>query len=205
MIIHPRHPIRATIDDTYYFLSSMIERFPSLLNDWMAEQEQEVGTFAKEFSEGDPEVYLSTYQSQIQRIDPCYYEIELFNQSMLIMTYSYYESTIYRFAKETESDNRPSCIAEKEGSSLDEVSLKISSYLFDTIRPLRNELCHNNNGTLFIEATESEKSNILELVRKGILSINDEKIIISDSSFILQTLEIEHKLLCNLADICGYK
>lgn len=205
MALRLQHPIRAIITDTYRFLSSMIERFPALLEDWMAEQEQEVDTFAKEFSEGDPEIYRSTYLSQIQRIEPCYYEIELFNQSMLIMTYSYYESIIYRLAKETGSENRPSSIATKAGSTLDEESLKVSSYLFETIRPLRNELCHNNNGTLFVEATENEISNIRELEKEKIISICDGKITIFDRDFISQTLEKEYKLLHNLADICGYK
>ena len=93
------HPIKQMINSQYGFLSSMLDRFPSLLNEWIKRQEEEVEQLAREYAEGDYEVYRDTYNSEISRVDPCYDEELLFNQAMLIMVYSYYESFLCRFAK----------------------------------------------------------------------------------------------------------
>ena len=95
------HPIKQMIDSQYGFLSSMLYRFPSLLDEWIEKQKEEVEQLAKEYAEGDYEVYRDTYNSEISRIDPCYDEELLFNQAMLIMVYSYYESFLCRLAKES--------------------------------------------------------------------------------------------------------
>lgn len=40
------HPIRLLITNQYQFLSSMFNRFPSLLNNWIDQQEKEVNKLA---------------------------------------------------------------------------------------------------------------------------------------------------------------
>lgn len=182
----------------------MLDFYPYLVNEWIEKQKKEVEELARKYAEGDEEVYRDTYSSEISRID-CYNEEQLFNQAMLIMIYSYYESTLLRLAKEIKEDEaRPSVIANHFGVILDDELLNISNYLFKTILPLRNELCHNNNGTLYSREKDNERA-IAELERKKYLFIDNDGISIIDRSFIKKVLIDEHKLLLKLAEICGYK
>lgn len=200
------HPIKRMICDQHEFLSSMLVRFPSLLVEWICKQEEEVEQLAKTESDGDYEIYASIYNSEISRIEPCYEEELLFYQAMLIMVYSYYESTLLRLSKENGIDTPwPSKIAEKFGKILEDEYLQISDFLFYTICPLRNQLCHNNEGTLFIKSSEEEIANVENLVQKKVLFIEDGRITFIDKNFIKKILEDEYKLLIKLAEMCGYR
>ena len=202
------HPINQMINSQHGFLSSMLDFYPYLVNDWIEKQKKEVEELAKEYAEGDDEVYRDIYNSEISRIDSCYDEEQLFNQAMLIMIYSYYESFICRLAKEcglnVKTDARPSSIAEKHGNTIEGEYLKISTFLHEKILPLRNELCHNNNGTLYSREEDNEKA-IVELERKGYIYIGNDGISIINRAFIKKVLDDANKLLLKLAEICGYK
>lgn len=200
------HPIKQMINSQYGFLSSMLDRFPSLLDEWIEKQKVEVEQLAKEYAMGDDEVYRDTYNFEISRIDPCYDEELLFNQAMLIMVYSYYESILCRLAKECDvKEESPSAIAAKQNASIDGEYLKISTFLFNTMRPLRNQLCHNNNGTLYVMSKDEEIENINKLIQKKYISEDDERIYITNRKFIKQVLDGENKLLLKLAEICGFR
>ena len=197
------------INSQYGFLSSMLDRFPSLLDEWIEKQKEEVEQLAKESAGEDFEVYRGIYSSEISRIDPCYDEEQLFNQAMLIMVYSYYESTLLRLATEIhEEEARPSVIAKHFGENLDDELSKISNYLFKTVYPLRNQLCHNNQGTLFARSTnrkEEQIENVEKLVERKFIKMDDGRIASIDRTFIKKILDGEHKLLLKLAEICGFK
>ena len=202
------HPIKQMINSQHGFLSSMLDFYPYLVNDWIEKQKKEVEKLAREYADGDDEVYRDTYDSEISRIDSCYDEELLFNQAMLIMIYSYYESFLCRLAKESglnvKTDARPSSIAKEHDKTIEGEYLKIATFLHEKILPLRNELCHNNNGTLYSREEDNERA-IAELERKGYISIGNDGISTIDRSFIKKVLEGEHKLLLKLAEICGYK
>ena len=102
------------------------------------------------------------------------------------------------------TDARPSSIAEKHGNTIEGEYLKISTFLHEKILPLRNELCHNNNGTLYSREEDNEKA-IAELERKGYISIGNDGISIINRAFIKKVLDDANKLLLKLAEICGYK
>ena len=176
----------------------MIDFFPHLLNEWVENQKLEVEQLSREIAEGDYDIYSDIYNSEIKRIDPCYDEELLFNQAMLIMVYSYYESCLGRLAKEcglnVKTDARPSLIAKAKNGTIAGEFLKISTFLHDTILPLRNELCHNNNGTLYSREEDNERT-IAELERKGYISMGNDGISIIDREFIKQVLDGENKLL----------
>jgi len=200
------HPIKQMINSQYGFLSSMLDRFPSLLEEWIEKQKKEVEQLAKEYAEGDDEVYRDTYSSEISRIDPCYDEELLFNQAMLIMVYSYYESMLRRLAKECNAKEEwPSAIAAKYNVTIDGEYLKIATFLHNTTLPLRNQLCHNNNGTLYARRKDDEIENINKLIQKKYISEDDGRIYITNRNFVKQVLDGEHKLLLKLAEICGFK
>lgn len=207
MISIPNH-IRLLITEQYSFLSSILYKFPFLHSRWIEEQEKEIKILANSESNGEFEIYQSIYQSEMSKFDCCFDEELLFNQAMLIMAYSYYDSILMRIAKEEAlQSGRPSEIAGKHGVILDYEYMEISEYLHDTILPLRNQLCHNNNGTLFIRNKDSkgyEKLNIQKLIECKKIEIEDGIIYIKDSHFIQETLDREYRLLIKLADICGY-
>ena len=66
-------------------------------------------------------------------------------------------------------------------------------------------MCHNNNGTLFINRSQEEIENIRGLEKEGHLQIEDGCIYITDIKFIENTLKIEEHILTELSVICGYK
>lgn len=202
------HPIKQMINRQHGFLSSMLEFYPHHMYEWIEKQKKEVENLAREIAKGDDEVYWDTYNNEISRIDSCYDEEQLFNQAMLIMVYSYYESFLCRLAKEcglnVQKEARPSAIANAHNDTIDGDFSKISTFLRETILPLRNELCHNNNGTLY-SREENNESAITELERKGYISMGNDGISIIDRTFIKKVLDGEHKLLLKLAEICGYK
>lgn len=200
------HPIKLLITSQYDFLSSMLDRFPTLLEEWIKKQEEDAKKIASEFAGDDDEVYWSTYSSELSRVDPCYDEEQLFNQAMLIMVYSYYESLLCRLAKECEiKETRPSAIAEKHGVKIDGEYLKIATFIQTKVRPLRNQLCHNNNGTLFTKKGEKEDvDNIKILIRNKYIAEEDGRLFVINRDFIQKVLDGEYKLLIRLADICGF-
>lgn len=200
------HPIKQMINSQYGFLSYMLDFFPHLLNEWIEKQKEEVEQLAKEYAEGDYEVYRDTYNSEISRINPCYDEGLLFNQAMLIMVYSYYESVLRRLAKECGiKEEWPSAIASKYDVTIDGEYLKIATFLHNTMLPLRNQLCHNNNGTLYTRSKDNEIENINKLIQKKYISEDDGRIYITNRNFVKQVLDDEYKLLLKLAEICGFK
>lgn len=199
------HPLRLMIDSQYQFLKSMIVRFPQLLNEWVETQFHEVAEMSNDCAQGDEELYRTVYNSEICRIDNCSGEEQLFNQAMLIMVYSYYESILQRIADELSTEPQPSKIANLHGKLLNDEMKKNSIFIHETILPLRNQLCHNNNGTLFKRSQKQGKNNILNLAKLKVIDIEDNKITISNPNFICDVLEIEHDVLSKLADICGYK
>lgn len=204
-----QHPIRRMIYSQYQFLKSMIDTFPQLLNEWVETQRQEVDSLSKVCAQGDYDVYRTIYNSEISRIDNCVDEELLFNQAMLIMVYSFYESFLNRISKEINldvSNAMPSKIACKNEVVLDDYYKDISSFLFHVIRPIRNQLCHNNSGTLFSrEDKETDIVKIKDLHRHNHIQIEDGVIYIVDKSFIHDILDQEFKLLVKLSDICGFK
>jgi hypothetical protein len=185
----------------------MIERYPAIISDYNKQVEKEAKKTAMDNADGDNEVYMSIYNSEIARYNTNDIDV-IFNQSMLIMVYAYYESLLFRIAKENglgRKKARPSVIACKYNSTLKNEYLKISDYIYYTIRPLRNELCHNNNGTLFSNCEKEEKMRIKELEELKYICITDGDIYIRDKDFVKDVLAKEHKLLLELANICGYK
>lgn len=202
------HPIRLLITNQYQFLSSMLDKFPFLHDRWIEEQERDAKELANIESNGDLEIYQSIYHSEISKLESCYDENQLFYQAMFLMIYSYYESILMRIAKEEAlRTSRPNDIAGKHGVILDYEYIEISEYLHNTILPLRNQLCHNNNGTLFARNRDNKKDeelNIQKLVECNNIEIEDGRIYIRDSHFLQETLDKEYRLLIRLADICGY-
>ena len=121
------------------------------------------------------------------------------------MVYSYYESVLFRLTKEANvKSSTPSCIASSLNAILEDEYLQISKFLHETIRPLRNELCHNNNGTLFEKRKKEERDNIEKLILNKKISIYENRITVIDREFIRDVLNREHKLLIRLSKICNY-
>lgn len=201
--------IRLLIINQYSFLSSILYKFPYLHTIWIEAQTSDAKALANSESNGEHEVYQSIYQSEMSKFESCFDEELLFNQAMPIMAYSYYESILMRIAKEeTLKSSRPSEIAGKHEVISDYEYVEISEYLHNTILPLRNQLCHNNNGTLFERNKDNkkdEKLNMQKLVECNNIEIEDGIIYIKDLHFIQETLDKEYRLLIKLTDIFGYK
>lgn len=159
-MISAPHPIRLLITNQYQFLSSMLNRFPSLLNNWIDQQEKEVNGLANIESKGDFEVYSSIYHSEISRVDSCYDEMQLFYQALLIMVYSYYESILSRIAKEETVKERPNCIAHKYGIELMVNILKFQN-IFTTLFYHSVINCATTTMELYSQGIRMDKNCII--------------------------------------------
>lgn len=207
MISNP-NPIRLLIINQYTFLSSILDKFPFLHGKWIEEQEKNAKILANQESKGDFVIYQSIYNSEMLKLENYTDEEQLFYQGMFIMVYSYYESILMRISKEEGlKSSRPCDIAGKYGATLDYEYIEISEYIHNTVLPLRNQLCHNNNGTLFIrnkDHKENGKLKIQKLIECNSIEIVDGVIYINNPYFIQETLYKEYRMLINLSDICGY-
>ena len=75
-MIATTHPIKQVINSQYRFLSSMLDRFPSLLEEWIVKQKEEVKLLANIIVNGDGEVYLSIYSTEFSRVNLNYDDIK---------------------------------------------------------------------------------------------------------------------------------
>lgn len=94
------HKINRLISTQYFYLCRIIESYSPLIKEWQTQEELECQKIAKEDSEGDPEIESSMlsqmygYMEYIDSLEP------IFNNSMLLMTFSYFEGIINRIASE---------------------------------------------------------------------------------------------------------
>lgn len=199
MIAKGRSMLRAYIEDTGEYLSHLLSMYPKLLDEWMQDKEKECRNVAKDSSEGDVEVETSIYHSLFQGYESFGETDVLFYDAMFIMVYSYYESVIMKLSKMYCCNNRPSKICEKHKVQLSDEAQKRISFLYNTIRVLRNQFCHNFLGTIG-SRKEKDKQIVNKLIQAypSMICYDDNSIHILKREFISEVLEKERFVLNEL-------
>lgn len=128
--------------------------------------------------------------------------MNMFYQSILLMSYSYYESCIAKLCEEAKTKEKIQAICKSKNILLSEEASHAIDYLQNDINDLRNNICHNNFGTY-------RKSAVLkDLSKKNIgISYDSEsnELIFSDSKFVEEVLNKMHMVLHELCEKLGYK
>ena len=184
-----QHPVNSQIFQ-YYYLKSLIESYRYYVEEWLNKTLKDITDNAIASSEGDKEIEASIYSQDSNAVyDKTDSEDVLFYKAMLIMVYSYYEGII---------------------------SKEKVTFLYESILPLRNYLCHNDSGTKGRDYEKTAKA-LKNLFRSRCIEINyqtnsEGKIILEKCSlywinkdFIIDVLDKEHDVLIELSEIAGYK
>lgn len=211
-----QHPVNSQIFQ-YYYLKSLIESYRYYVEEWLNKTLKDITDNAIASSEGDKEIEASIYSQDSNAVyDKTDSEDVLFYKAMLIMVYSYYEGIINKMAEDAGVKERPSSICEKYGKVLSEESKEKVTFLYESILPLRNYLCHNDSGTKGRDYEKTAKA-LKNLFRSRCIEINyqtnsEGKIILEKCSlywinkdFIIDVLDKEHDVLIELSEIAGYK
>lgn len=201
--------IRREIDAQYYYIKTMIETYPSFMENWMSKEEEENKEIAKEYANGDDEVFFTTYQNLCYGMDVFDETTNHFYQAVFLVTYSYYESWLSKIGKEQGLDisDKSICVRElKERCGFElvgDIQEKVC-YLFKTVKCFRNLIAHNNNGTF--KGYKKEQEDALQNIcsKYNDIKENDGCVIINGSKFIIDVLEMEHEVLLEICYKLGY-
>lgn len=208
------HPIYRKITDQYYYLRDLIEMSTNHMDDVYKQEEKEGEEWAeknaKEQAGEDQDIYYSAISSNWAAVE-CHledlHEVQsLLHISLFNTVYSYFESiaTLIIQNKGLGAGIRTiECISSHYASLLSPGYSEQLNYLKDTIRIIRDLLTHNCNGSnppyenqLKVAKIESERK-IGFIVEEGRrYSVTKE--------YVMSTLEIEYRLLLDIARIEGY-
>ena len=198
------HPIRREIDSQYYYIKTMINTYPSFMNDWLSKEEEKNKKIAKEYADGDAEVFSTTYLNLCSGMDVFYETTNHFYQAVFLVTYSYYESWLNRFGKEVEVKKENVGVKELKKElkfTIDKDIQEMVNYLYHIVRPFRNLIAHNNSGT-----SKAEQKNALMTLRSKYEDIEeyDSCVRVNGNKFINDVLEMEYKVLLEICYKLGY-
>ena len=190
-----RNPILARIEDNMSFIKSLLDNYPTLLTAWEKNQQKIFQKQADKIANGDQEVRKTILNDFYTAFDNVEDMKNLFYQSVFLMAYSYYDASLGLF----EGSIRNNVIKNKcKHLHLKKETLKNISFIYNTVRPLRNHICHNNSGSY------DKDMRIMMKIVSGYNDIHyeDKVISFSSDSFINTTLE---KIYSVLKSIYEYK
>lgn len=182
----------------------MIETYPSFMKDWVSKEEEKNREIAKEYANGDDEVFFTTYQNLCYGMDVFDETTNHFYQAVFLVTYSYYESWLNRFGKEVgvKKENVGVKELKKElNFTIDNDIQEMVDYLYQIVRPFRNLIAHNNGGT-----SKAEQKIALMTLRSKYEDIEeyDSCVRVNGNKFINDVLEMEHEVLLEICYKLGY-
>ena len=195
-----RDPLLAKIKDKASIIAQLILSYPKLLEEWEIEQENKFRNEAKEIAEGDNEIESSIYRQLISTFDDDEDLRDVFYQSMLLMSVSYYESMVNLLSKEAKTKDLILAICAKRNITLSPEVLSDIEYIDDEVMALRNNICHNNSGT-------PRKTDLINRIANSSeeISFTNDVISITGPNYILDVLKKEVGILTEIAKKLGHK
>lgn len=154
----------------------------------------------------DPEVEQSVRQQLDSFLDDYELEESVFYSSEVLMVYSYFESILrlilFSEAKKRNSKELLKAVYAICGEGISEEE-KVNNLKFEyEFSLIRNQLCHNNNGT----SNPNSVSFLTEYANKteGVYYENEE-LVFSNQEAILQLLHKTNSILLEITKVLGYK
>lgn len=187
-----RHYIRAIIEDRYQFICLLIDFFDTQVEKYEKNVTKQIGLLAKEIAEGDEKIEIEEKYKLLASFANSQDNRNLFYQSMFIMGYSYYESSLSIIEKELKISglNLTKCL-----EPLTDIQNK-RSWIEGDVKKLRNFITHNNsvapkNGQ--DKAIKRLKSIYPEIVYDG------SEVFVTKANCVKEILQKEYEVL---KDIC---
>lgn len=200
MAIAIRQPIMANVDDRAQFIKCLLTEYPYFLKSYQEKQSKNFAEIAKENAEGDEDIERDIYNSFKHVFDDDGDKTNLFYQSVFVMCFSYYESCIAYLSKEANSKEHIKAICSSKNINLSKEVLTAIDDIQNEMNVLRNNICHNNMGTL-------RKKDILKKISEEYSGVffDGDTIMMTDSKIIKDTLDKMHMVLHELCGKLGYK
>ncbi len=195
-----RNKALAAIEERAAFLEHLLDEYPRLLKELTEKTEQTFKNEAEDISEGDEDVYYSTYNSFLSAFDENDFRKDAFYKAMILMVYSYYEGALEFLIQKTNSDDKVDVLCKANNIELSKVAKQAKDEIKSNIRHLRNHLAHNNL------MSSKQKKHIERMSKQWPeIIITDDGISVTGSDFILDSLKKEKLVLEELLKKMGYK
>lgn len=200
-----RHEMKIKIDDQKQFLDFMLATYPGMVEQWENSMVEKFKQEAKEAAAGDSDIEHDYFSQCCRCLDDMGMCIPLFYNTMLVMAYSYYESMLGRIldykykTKSKGAKNILDCIFKLSSIDLSQARQGDVVFMYDTVRVLRNQICHNNNGT----PTEDDELKKIAQANEGV-EYNGGEVYVNES-VARKALEAAYGVLSELAEKLGYK
>ena len=192
-----RHWVRNVIENKYLFLCLLIDFFNDPLRQYECEMIYGAQRLAKEIANGDEEIERSEIDKLLASFYDCQDNRNLFYQSMLIMGYSYYESSRKLIGRELK----------KQGQDINDFNINLKSIqsnkdlIESDVRLMRNFLVHNNS----VEPHNGQEEAIKRLQSKyqGIICDGIE-LAITSADCVVDSLNKEYSVLKYYCKLVGF-
>lgn len=200
-----RHEMRIKIDDQKQFLGFMLATYPGMVEQWENSMVEKFKQEAKEAAAGDSDIEHDYFSQCCRCLDDTGMCIPLFYNTMLVMAYSYYESMLGRildYEVKNKKDNAEKIldsICKLRDIELSKARKADVAFMRNTVRILRNQICHNNNGT----PTEDDELKKIAQANEGV-EYNGGEVYVNES-VARKALEAAYGVLSELAEKLGYK
>ena len=187
-----KHWVRAVIEDRYQFLCLLIDLFDSQAEEYENNATKQISNLAKEIAGGDEEIEVGEKYKLLVSFANSQDNRNLFYQSMIIMGYSYYETSLSLIKKEVRRSRRDLTKCLKQSTDIQ----NRRSWLEGDIKKLRNFLVHNNS--IAPKNGQEESIKRLKSIYPEII-YNGSEVFISNVNCVKEFLQKEYEVL---TDIC---
>ena len=192
-----KHWVRAVIEDRYQFLCLLIDLFNTQAEEYENDVAKQISILAEEIADGDEEIEVGEKSKLLLSFANSQDNRNLFYQSMLIMGYSYYESSLglieQELGKQCQNTNNYNINSTKIQTNKKWIKLDV--------RLMRNFLVHNNS----VKPTKKQDEAIKRLQSKypGI-HYDGNGVTITSDDCVVDFLNTEYEVLKNLCLLVGF-
>ena len=157
---------------------------------------------ARDTANGDLEVESSILSSMMTAFDNDDYIIDDFYKSILLVSFSYYESILQIIDKQLTPSSIEDVVRRKQ-ISLSPTLREDILFLNDTVKHVRNGISHNNAGTLKESQIQAIK-DVSQQYKDIIYNSDTKEVVVSGPSFIFEILNKAQNVLRELAKSFGH-
>lgn len=200
MIGRERNYFSALVEDKISFIEYLLSLYPLIYKEWLEKEDKHLEKIAKDYADNDKEIEASTLSSLREQLYFTEETPDLYYQALLILSYSHFESSITALAKKCSCQVSVDAICETTHHDLSSQSRKALDFIRNRIRTIRNNIVHNNFGTI------RQEQEIIDITKDyQCLIFDGESITIVSPKIIEDTLQKLRILLRELNDLVRSK
>ena len=191
------------IENREQFIRYMVDFYPNLLDNWEKEELNKIAKISQDVGGGDKEIESSVFRSESAKLDFKADMENLFYQACFIIAYAHFESTVNSLYKKATVKEKIDLICKRNNKNLSSKAEKAKEWLTKEGSLVRNNLIHNNTGTI------RNKEKIKDIVnsRNGEetgMYFDGESIAFQSPEYINKLLKNSHIILEELCNMEGH-